>query len=136
MAMTTIETLRLYLRDQSDDPRFSDEDLQFLLDGAGTTEGACALGWLLVAAEAGENPVSQSVGNTSESWGQPTEVFKVAMRMHEYWDTRDQVLNGGSDWAAGGWMELVPDPESGTIVSRLVEHQEFLLEYYASITTS
>lgn len=130
--MTTLETLRLYLRDQATTPRFSDEDLQFLLDSAGTTEGACALGWLLTAAEAGENPVSQSVGNTSESWGQPTEVYKVAMRMHDYWDTRDQVLNGGSDWSAGAWFEGVPDVDSGTIVSRLVQHQQFLLDYYAA----
>lgn len=130
--MTTIETLRLYLRDQGTSPRFSDEDLQYLLDTAGTTEGACALGWLLVAAESGDNPVSQSVGNTSESWGQPTETFKVAMRMHEFWDARDKQVNGDNDFSAGAWFEAVPDVESGTLVSRLVQHQEFLLDYYAS----
>lgn len=131
--MDTIATMRLYLRDQNDDPpRFSDEDLQALYDGATTIEGATAMGWLLTGAESGEQFVSESVGNTSASWGQPTERYKIAMNMHNYWHNKDKELNGTDDTAAGLWWELVPDVESGTVVSRLMEHQQFLLDNYAA----
>jgi len=133
--MNTIETMRLYLRDQGteDEIRFSDEDLQALLDQATTIEGATALGWLLTAAESGGDPVSQSVGNTSESWGQPTEKYKVAMRMYNFWDDRDQQNNGTEDNAAGLWLELVPDDadNTGTLVARLIAHQQFIQDYFA-----
>lgn len=133
--MNTIETMRLYLRDQGteDEIRFSDEDLQALYDQATTIEGATALGWLLTAAESGGDPVSQSVGNTSESWGQPTEKYKVAMRMYGFWDDRDMVNNGSNDNAAGLWMELVPDEAdgTGTLVARLIAHQQFIQDYFA-----
>lgn len=133
--MNTIETLRLYLRDQgTTDPRFSDQDLQALLDSAGTTEGAASMGWLLTAADSGDASVSQSVGNTSESWGQPTERYKVAMRMSEYWRSKDEELNGTNDYSVGLWWEMVPDDADGygTITSLLIEHQQFMQDTYAA----
>jgi hypothetical protein len=105
-----------------------------LLDSAGTLEGAASMGWLLVAADAGEASVSQSVGNTSESWGQPTEKYKVAMRMSEYWRTQDERLNGTNDYSAGLWWEMVPDNADyyGTITAQLIAHQQFMQDTYAS----
>ena len=129
--LDTIATMRLYLRDQGDVCRFSDEDLQALYDQATTMEGSVAIGWLLTAAEAGDEFVSESVGNTSASWGQPTERYKIALNMHNYWHNKDKELNG-ADSAAGLWLEMVPDVKSGTVVSRLMEHQQFLLDNYAA----
>lgn len=130
--MNNIATMRLYLRDQGDENRFSDEDLQTLFDQAITIEGAVAIGWLLTAAESGDEFVSESVGNTSASWGQPTERYKIALNMHNYWRNKDKELNGTSDTAAGLWLEMVPDVSSGTVVSRLIEHQKFLLDNFAA----
>lgn len=130
MAMNDLELIRLYLRDQDEDRfRFSDEDLQQLYDGEGSVEGAVALGWLLVAAELGDAPVSQSIGNTSESWGQPTERYKVAMTMHQYWKSK---IPGGSGGGGGLWFEMVPDWAEGTggIVAELLQHRQFILDNY------
>ena len=127
MAMNDLERLRLYLRDQGTSPRFSDEDLADMLTTMTTVEGAAALGWLLIAAEAGEASVSAAIGNTSESYGQPTERYKVAMAMHHYWKDQDPADNFN-----GLWMEIVPDPMNGAggIVAELMEHQQWLSEYY------
>lgn len=127
MAMNELEQIRLYLRDQGQKPRFSDEDLQHLYETQGTVAGAAALGWLLVAAEMGESQVSASIGNTSESYGQPTEKYKVAMAMHQYWKSKDP-----QSFATARWMEIVPDWAEGTggIVSELLQHKEFILEHY------
>lgn len=121
--MNTLETMRLYLRDQSTQPRFSDEDLQLLHDNATTLEGAVAMGWLLMAADSSEDPVSQSIGNTSESWGQVTERYKVAKAMYDHWTRRDKELNGDDSMTLGLWWRLVPD-EDGGIIGRLFAHQE------------
>lgn len=131
MAMNDLELMRLYLRDQNEDNfRFSDEDLQQLYEGQGSVEGAVALGWLLVAAELGDAAVSQSVGNTSESWGQPTERYKVAMSMHHYWKGKDPAAAVGQ--GGGLWFEMVPDWAEGTggIIAELLEHRQFILENY------
>lgn len=128
MAMNDIEKMRLWLRDQDEDNfRFSDEDIQQLLSGAGTPEGGTAMGWLLVAAETGDGSVSESIGNTSESFGQPTERYKVAMAMHQFWKSKDP-----SSISAGLWLEIVPDFAEGTggIVAELLEHREFILTNY------
>lgn len=95
-------------------------------------EGSVAMGWLLTAAESGEQEVSESIGNTSASWGQPTERYKIALNMHNYWHNKDKEVNGTDDSAAGLWFEMVPDVSSGTVVSRLMEHQQFLLDNYAA----
>ena len=125
--MTTLEAMRLYLRDQSTPSRFSDEDLNELYEGTGSLEGAAALGWLLIAAELVDAPVSASIGNTSESYGQATERYKVAMAMHQYW--RSTI----ADEASGGlWMEMVPD--TGGIVSDIIEHQEWIESQWADIS--
>lgn len=130
MAMNDLEQIRLYLRDQDQSNyRFSDEDIQHLYDTQGSVEGAAALGWLLVAAEMGEAEVSASIGNTSESYGQPTEKYKVAMAMHQYWKSKDP-----NSFAAARWMEIVPDFAEGTggIIAELLEHREFILEHYST----
>lgn len=144
--MTDEELVRLYLRDPAGtDETFSDAEITELLAITGTVEGATALGWLLKAGDAANESVSQSVGNTSESWGQPTETYKICMRMYEYWTQKDITENGGSDWAAGAWMELVPDTMDdrtsartstkeaamGSITARLVEHSKWLEDLYA-----
>jgi len=133
MAMNDLEKIRLWLRDQSEhNPRFSDEDLQELYDGQGSAEGAAALGWLLIAADTGEASVSESVGNTSESFGQPTEKYKVAMAMHHFWKAKDPLVTK----SVGLWWEIVPDWAEGTggIVAELLEHREFILTNYNPTT--
>lgn len=127
--MTKTELLRLYLRDQDpDNARFSDEDLTELLKlNNDSATGAAALGWLLTASELTDAPVSASVGNTSESYGAPTERYKVAMNMHHYWKGQYE-SEVGSTAGVARWMELVPDFADGTegIVSELVEHKQWL----------
>ncbi len=136
--------VRLYLRDVSTPQRFTDGEVDQLLATETTVEGATALGWLLTAADANDESVSQSVGNTSESWGQPTETFKISMRMYEFWRQKDQVLNG-KDWSTPQFFEAIPDTMDnravartatpllgyGSITARLVEHQKWLEEIYA-----
>ena len=130
MAMNDIELIRLYLRDQSqDDPRFSDEDIQELYEGQGSVEGAAALGWLLIAAEAGGESISSSIGNSSESYGQPTERYKVAMAMHQYW--KSQIP---SAYQSGLWWEMVPSYDQGTggIVAEIYEHYDWIKSQWLS----
>ena len=142
------DLVRLYLRDSDTTPptpqRFTDAEITELLHSETTVEGATSLGWLLTAADANDESVSQSVGNTSESWGQPTETFKISMRMYEYWRQKDEVANG-TDWSVPQWFQLVPDVmdgrttartttkdrDYGSITARLVEHQEWLKTIYA-----
>ena len=129
MAMNDIEKVRLWLRDQNEhNPRFSDEDIQELYDGQGSAEGAAALGWLLKAADTGDASVSESIGNTSESFGQPTEKYKVAMAMHYHWKAKDPLETKG----VGLWWEVVPDWADGTggIIAELLEHRQFILTNY------
>lgn len=129
--MTTLEAMRLYLRDQGDPTRFSDEDLNELYEGTGSVEGATALGWLLVAAELTDAPVSASIGNTSESYGQATERYKVAMAMHQYWKSKISTEYGG-----GLWLEMVPAYNNGTggIVAEIIEHQEWIQDQWEDIS--
>lgn len=136
--------VRLYLRDTSTPQRFSDDEITQLLETEITVEGATALGWLLTAADANDESVSQSVGNTSESWGQPTETFKISMRMYEFWRQKDAVING-KDWSTPQFFEAIPDTMDnravartatrglgyGSITARLVEHQKWLEDIYA-----
>jgi len=132
MAMNDLEKMRLWLRDQDEDNfRFSDEDLQQLLTGAVTPEGGTAMGWLLVASDTGDLSVSESIGNTSESFGQPTERYKVAMAMHHFWASKDPAAK-----SAGLWLEIVPDFAEGTggIIAELLEHREFILTNYNPAT--
>lgn len=133
MAMNDLELMRLYLRDQDEDNfRFNDEDLQQLYEGEGSVEAGVALGWLLVAAETAEGAVSQSIGNTSESFGQPTEKYKVAMAMHHYWKGKDP--NAATGVGGGLWWEIVPDWAEGTggIIAELLEHRDWILNNYSS----
>ena len=130
--MNDLEKIRLWLRDQNQDNyRFSDEDISQLLTGAGSPEGATAMGWLLVAADTGDTSVSESIGNTSESFGQPTEKYKVAMAMHHFWNSQDPLAK-----SAGLWLEIVPDWAEGTggIIAELLEHREFILTNYNPTT--
>jgi len=135
--MLKTDTVRLYLRDQVKagvTNRFSDEDVQELLNlNNDSAYGAAALGWLLTAAELTDAPVSASVGNTSESYGGPTERYKVAMSMHQFWKGKyeDEQGNGGS---AGLWLELVPDYADGTggIIAELVEHRQWLQDNWVA----
>ncbi len=142
--MTDDELVRLYLRDTTPPQRFTDVEITELLNSETTVEGATSLGWLLTAADANDESVSQSVGNTSESWGQPTETFKISMRMYEFWKQKDQVING-TDTSIPQWFQLVPDTmdgrttartihkdrDYGSLVARLVEHQAFLESQFA-----
>lgn len=129
--MTNIEQVRLYLRDQvpaNGDPRFSDEDITELMKlNNDSVYGATALGWLLKAAELTDAEVSASIGNTSESYGQPTERYKVAMAMHRYWKSKYDDEQG-ADYAAGLWFELVPDFAEGTggVVAEIMRHDQWL----------
>ncbi len=136
--------VRLYLRDTTAPQRFTDEEITELLLSETTVEGATSLGWLLTAADANDESVSQSVGNTSESWGQPTETFKISMRMYEFWKQKDQVANG-TDTSIPKWYQLVPDVmdgrttartehkdrDYGSITARLVEHSAWLESQFA-----
>lgn len=142
--MSDDELVRLYLRDTLAPQRFTDAEITQLLLSETSVEGATALGWLLTAADANDESVSQSVGNTSESWGQPTETFKISMRMYEYWRQKDQVVNG-TDTSIPKWFQLVPDTmdgrtgprtlvkdrDYGSLTARLVEHQTWLEANYA-----
>ncbi len=142
--MTDDELVRLYLRDTTLPQRFTDPEITELLNSETTVEGATALGWLLTAADAADESVSQSVGNTSESWGQPTETFKISMRMYEYWRQKDEVENG-TDWSIPQFFQMVPDTMDGrtaartdhqdrnygSITARLVEHQAWLEDVFA-----
>lgn len=133
MAMNDLELMRLYLRDQDEDNfRFNDTDLQQLYEGEGSVEAGVALGWLLVAAEMAEANVSESIGNTSESFAQPTEKYKVAMAMHHYWRAKDP--NAAAGAGGGLWWEIVPDWAEGTggIIAELLEHKEFIIDNYDS----
>lgn len=131
--MTIDEQVRLYLRDQvveGHDNRFSDEDITELLKLNGDSAfGATALGWLLVASELTDTTVSASVGNTSESYGGPTERYKVAIAMHSFWKAKYEEETG-SPYSDGLWWELVPDYAEGTegIVGELIQHRQFLRE--------
>lgn len=129
--MTELEQIRLYLRDQGTSPRFSDEDIMHLYTVTGdSVYGATALGWLLVAGETTDGVVSASIGNTSESYGQPTEKYKAAMAMHHYWLAQIP----GSDASAGLWLEIVPDYANGTggIIAELLEYQDWLVDHWGS----
>lgn len=135
--MNDTERVRLYLRDQvfeDVDPRFSDEDIaEMLVLNGNSAAGATALGWLLKAASSADNPTSMSIGNTSESYGGPTEQYKVCMVMHKYWkgQYQDEV---GTPYSAGLWMELVPDYAEGTggVVAEIMQHDEWLRQYWTN----
>jgi hypothetical protein len=135
--MTPTEQVRLYLRDQVEeniDNRFSDEDIGELMKlNNDSVFGATALGWLLKAADTPEGAISMSIGNTSESYGGPTEQYKVSMAMHQFWKGKFQEEQG-TDYAAGLWMELVPDYAEGTggVVAELMEHDEWLRTYWTN----
>lgn len=124
MALTQEQNaqVRLYLREKTEDT-FTDEDLDAFYDTAGTIEGALFLGWMMKAADAADATISKRIGNTSESYGQPTETFRICMSQANYWKGKDD-QNNGSDWSAGRWMEIVPD--GSTIVSELLEQREVL----------
>ncbi len=143
MPLNDVGLVRLYLRDTTAPLRFTDEEITELLLSEDTVEGATALGWLLTAADASDESVSQSVGNTSESWGQPTETFKISMRMYEFWRQKDEVLHG-TDWSVPQFFQMVPDTmdgrtaartvhkdrEYGSITARLIEHQAWLADVF------
>jgi hypothetical protein len=135
--MTPTEQVRLYLRDQISegvDNRFSDEDIAELIKlNNDSVYGATALGWLLKAADTPEGAISMSIGNTSESYGGPTEQYKVCMSMHTYWKGKYQEEQG-NDFAVGLWMELVPDYAEGTggVVAELMQHDQWLRDYWTN----
>lgn len=132
--MTKTELVRLYLRDQKEKPRFTDEDLQeFLKLNNDSAYGATALGWLLTASEMHEVAVSASIGNTSESYGDPTSRYKVALAMHGYWLSKFD-KEQGSPYGGGLWWEMVPDFADGTegIISELVQHKQWLRDNWVS----
>lgn len=135
--MTPVEQVRLYLRDQvveGEENRFSDEDIGELMKlHNDSVFGATALGWLLKAASTSDGPIALSVGNTSESYGGPTEQFKVCMSMHSYWKGRYQDEQGNS-FSAGLWFELVPDYADGTggVVAEIMKHDEWLRSYWTN----
>ncbi len=135
--MTPVEQVRLYLRDQvveGEEPRFSDEDIGELMKlHNDSVFGATALGWLLKAASTSDGPIALSVGNTSESYGGPTEQFKVCMSMHSYWKGRYQDEQG-TGFSVGLWFELVPDYAEGTggIVAEIMKHDEWLRSYWTN----
>ena len=135
--MTKMEQVRLYLRDKPNangKSRFSDEDIAELLNlNNDSTFGAAALGWLLVSADSGDANVSQSIGNTSESFGQPTERFKVALAMHQYWKAQYEKEQGTGS-SAGLWLEMVPDYASNTegIIAELIEHRKYLRDNWVT----
>lgn len=136
--MTPVEQVRLYLRDQvlGDDgeTQFSDEDLMELIKlNNDSILGATAFGWLLKAADTPDGPISQSIGNTSESYGGPTEQYKVCMTMHQYWKGQYQDEQG-QDFAVGLWYEIVPDYAEGTggIVAEIMKHDEWLRNYWTN----
>ena len=138
--MEAAEQVRFYLRDQvfeNAENRFSDEDITELLKlNNDSLYGAAALGWLLKAADAEDSPISASIGNTSESYGGPTEKYKVCMAMHSYWKGRYEDEQGNSG-AAGLWMELVPDYADGTggIVAEIKQHQQWMQTYWVETGT-
>lgn len=119
--LTDMDTVRLNLRDVTEPHRFSDEHIDYLLK-TGSVEAASAMGWMLIAAEAADATVSASVGNTSESWGQPTERFRIATAMHNYWKALDPARV--SDGVAL-WYEVVPAEETG-IIGELYAHREYI----------
>lgn len=135
--MTPVEQARLYLRDQvvkGLESRFSDEDIGELMKiNNDSVFGATALGWLLKAASTSDGPIALSVGNTSESYGGPTEQFKVCMSMHSYWKGRYQDEQGNS-FSVGLWFELVPDYADGTggVVAEIMKHDEWLRTYWTN----
>lgn len=135
--MTPVEQTRLYLRDQvvkGLESRFSDEDIGELMKiNNDSVFGATALGWLLKAASTSDGPIALSVGNTSESYGGPTEQFKVCMSMHSYWKGRYQDEQGNS-FSVGLWFELVPDYADGTggVVAEIMKHDEWLRTYWTN----
>ncbi len=129
--MTKTEQIRLYLRDKPNaqgKSRFSDEDIaELLVLNNDSIFGAAALGWLLTAAEMSDAAVSASIGNTSESYGQPTERYKISLAMHQYWKAQFD-KEQGSPYGGGLWWEMVPDYADGTegIISELIEHRQYL----------
>lgn len=115
-------TVRLFLREKTEGT-FTDEDLDAFFTVAETIEGTLFLGWMMKAADAADASISKRIGNTSESYGQPTETYRICMSQANYWKSKDDQING-SDWSAGRWMEIVPD--GSTIVSELLEQREVL----------
>lgn len=126
--MNETERIRLYLRDPADNPRFTDEEINQLYIEQGSVEGATALGWLLIASELMDASTSESIGNTSETKGQPTERYKVAMAMHQYW--KSSIPAGGARW-----FSMVPDWDNGAggIVAELMLKNEWLSEQWSSL---
>ena len=136
--MTKTELVRLYLRDPVTPNRpinrFSDEDITELIKlNNDSAFGATALGWLLTASEMTEAAVSASIGNTSESYGQPTERYKVAIAMHRFWKAKFETEQG-TTYSGGLWWELVPDHADGTegIVAELIEHRQWLRDEWVA----
>lgn len=127
MPLTEMDVVRLNLRDVTEPRRFSDEHVQYLLQ-TGSVEAASAMGWMLIAAESADASVSASVGNTSESWGQPTERFRIATAMHNYWKSKDPARV--SDGVAL-WYEVVPAEDTG-IIGDLYAHREYIEELAAT----
>lgn len=106
--MPSEEMLRLYLADNKAKCFFQDHEILFLLSETESIEAAAALGWLLKAAGTSTEVSTLTIGQVSQTRGQLTESFKVAMAMHAYW-SRQAELASGSAFTSGRWMELLPD---------------------------
>lgn len=123
MALSDRGRLRLYLRDK-DGTFFSDDEIQQLLDEESSVEAAAALGWLLKGATAADTPTTITIGQMSETKGQATESWKVAMAMHHYWSRKA----GEPVVGTGRWLEVQPD--SG-IVADLLDTVKLIEDYWA-----
>lgn len=126
--MTEKDTLRLYLRDRGKGkPFFQDDEIELLLE-QGSIEAAAALGWLLKAGHASDAPTTVTIGSRSETRGQATESFNIAMAMHRYWQAKVDVA-ADPNAGVGRWMELRPD---GGFVGELMNTIDALEEYFGS----
>ena len=125
MTMSTVDRLRLYLRDSSRGGAktfFSEEELVQILSETASVEAAAAFGWLLKAASVGDTPRTVTVGQVSETRGQATESYKVAMAMYAFWDRKAE---SGAGTYVARWFEVQP---AGGMIADLLDTAAYIEE--------
>jgi hypothetical protein len=132
VALSNMDQLRLYLRDSLRPPKtpfFLDNEIEVLIEQTSSVEEAASLGWLLKAGSTSDAPTTITIGQMSETRGQATESFNIAMAMHNYWKGKAALLID-PDAGTARWMQI--SPGAGTFIGDLQQTIEDVEAWFAS----